>query len=88
MIEPRRSLKRNDLVYAELHYKIAGILFEVFRTVGPGYKEKYYQKAVATGLRKYEMQFREQVPVPLLFQDKRIGINFLDFLIEPFVTLS
>ena len=88
MIETRRSLNRNDLIYAELHYDIAGILFEVFRTVGPGYKEKYYQKAVAEGLRKYKMQFREQVPVPLIFQGKRIGTNFLDFLIEEKVILE
>lgn len=77
-----RRTQRDDLVYAELHYKVAGILFEVFRELGAGFKESYYEKAVAVLLRKYGIAFRRQVPIQLMFQEKRIGTNFLDFLIQ------
>ena len=46
-----KSLKK-DLVYPELSYKIVGVLFEVYNEIGPGHHEKYYQKAIALGLKK------------------------------------
>lgn len=85
---PRVPLKRHDLVHAELHYAIAGILFDVFKNVGPGYKETYYQRALAIALTKSGISFKEQVAVPLIFKDTRIGTNFLDFLIEEKVILE
>lgn len=82
------ATKRKDLIYAEAHYKIVGILFDVFKTLGPGYKEKYYQKAVAIALKKNDLQFKEQVSTPLIFQETQIGINFLDFLIDDKIILE
>lgn len=78
----RVKVKRKDLIYPDLHYSVAGVLFEVFRNVGPGFKENYYQKAVAEELKNRGFGFKEQVAIPLLFKGKKIGINFLDFLIE------
>ncbi|MDP3244679.1 MAG: GxxExxY protein [bacterium] len=81
-------LKRKDLVYPDFHYVIAGVLFEVFRAMGPGFKENYYQKAVAEALKSHTINFSQQVPVPLLFKGKKVGINFLDFLIEGKIILE
>ena len=41
------ELKRNDLIYPELSYQIIGALFEVYKNLGSGYHEKYYQRAIA-----------------------------------------
>ena len=81
-------IKRPDLVHPELYFTITGILFEVFKELGAGYKENYYQKATAITLRKHALQFKEQVAVPLQFKGERIGINFLDFLIEEKIVLE
>jgi GxxExxY protein len=56
-----KKLKRKDLIYPELSYTIVGILFEVYNHLGPGHKEKYYQKAVAVALRAAKASFKEQV---------------------------
>ena len=39
----KTQLKREDIIYPELSYEIIGVLFEVYRELGSGYREKYYQ---------------------------------------------
>lgn len=77
-----------DLIYKDLTYKIIGVLFEVYNKLGYGYQEKYYQKAIAALLKKRNVKFREQIYVPLMFNSKRIGKYFLDFLIEDKIVLE
>ena len=64
------NLKRQDLLYPELSYKINGILFEVFRQLGGGHREKYYQLAIKEALEKEGIKFKEQFYVSLKFNDK------------------
>ena len=81
-------MRRKDLVYPELSYKIIGILFEVYNSLGYGYKEKYYQKAIAPCLRECKLAFEEQVPAKIRFRNSIIGKVFLDFLIENKIILE
>lgn len=81
-------LRRQDIIHPELSYRISGVLFDVFKELGPGLQEKYYQRAIAQGLRGNNIMFREQVMVPLLYQEKDIGRYFLDFLIEGKIVLE
>jgi len=76
------DLKRNDLVYPELSYKIVGFAFEIFREIGGGHKEIVYQRAYAMLLQQHKLQFSEQVYYPVTFKGKTIGKNFFDFLVE------
>jgi len=82
------SLKRDDLLYPELSFKINGILFDVFKQLGGGHQEKYFQKAVAIALKDNGLKFSEEFYVPLKFNDKIIGKYFLDFLIENKIILE
>jgi len=82
------KLKRNDLYYPELSYKVNGILFEVYKALGGSHQEKYYQKAVAVGLKDKSVEFKEQVYVPLNFKGQIVGKYFLDFLIENKIVLE
>jgi len=77
-----KQLKREDLVYAKECYHIMGMLMEVFKKLGPGFQEKYYQRGVAKEFGFNNVKFQEQVAVPLLYKGEKIGIYFLDFLIE------
>lgn len=78
----KNKLRRKDLIFPELSYKIIGILFEVYNEMGYGYQEKYYQKAISDRLKETSLFFREQVPVRITFNDNKIGQYFLDFVIE------
>ncbi len=81
-------LRRNDLLYPELSYKINGVLFEVFRQLGGGHREKYYQEAMKLALSKAGIKFKEQVYAPLKFDEKIVGKYYLDFLIEDKIILE
>lgn len=60
---------REDLVYPELSYEIVGILFEVYRKLGSGCRERYYQKGVAVELKERGYNFQEQVFIVLKYND-------------------
>lgn len=76
------KVKRSDLVYPELSYKILGVLFDVWTDVGFGHRESFYQKATAKALRDAGLAFSEQLPVKVKYKEEKIGIYYLDFLIE------
>lgn len=84
----RKSVIRKDIIYPDLSYTINGILFEVFRQLGGGHRESYYQKAVAAALSEKNIKFTEQYYIPLKFNDKIVGKYYLDFLIENKIVLE
>jgi GxxExxY protein len=75
-------LKRQDLIYPELSFKIVGVLFNVYGQLGYGLYEKTYQKAVALGLKQVGIKFVEQLYAPVTFENKVVGKNYFDFLVE------
>jgi len=76
------TLKRTDLLYPELSYKIIGCAFDVYNALGSGHHEKYYQRALAESFSGQGLNFAQQVNFPLKYKEKIIGRNFLDFLVE------
>ncbi len=82
------ELRRKDLIYPELSYKIVGILFSVFNELGFGFSEKHYQKAIAISLKENSIKFQEQVYMPVYFKNQIVGKYFLDFLIEGKIILE
>src|ERR1035437_1957107 len=81
-------LQREDLLHPELSFQIVGILFEVHNTLGYGYLEKYYQKAIAASLRKFNIDFKEQVKVEIKIGDEIIADGRADFIIAEKIILE
>ncbi|MFI5219358.1 MAG: GxxExxY protein [Bacteroidia bacterium] len=81
-------LKRDDLVYPELSFKLVGYAFEVFNELGYGHHEKHYQKAFAILLKQNNHIFEEQKYYNLKFKGEIIGKSFLDFEIEDKVVVE
>jgi GxxExxY protein len=79
---------RKGVVYPELSYQIVGALFDVSNELGSGHLEKIYQRAVAEALRKRGISFVEQVPFDIVFQETKVGVYILDFLIEGKIVLE
>lgn len=84
----RKRVWRKDLLYPKLSYKIIGVLFEVFNELGYRYQERYYQRAIKEILQKLSIPFKEQVNIPLKFQNVYIGKYVLDFLIDNKIALE
>ncbi len=84
----KNNSKNVEVAYPELSYKINGVVFNVFKEIGSGHLEKYYQKAVAIELKKQGINFVEQRYVPVVYQGKSIGKYYLDFLVEDKIVLE
>jgi GxxExxY protein len=81
-------MEEGKVIYKDLSYKIVGILFEVYNELGYGYKEKYYEKAIAEYFCKEKIKFREQAVFKVLLKDKIIAINYIDFIVDDKIVLE
>lgn len=70
------------LIHKELSYKIIGIAFEVYNSLGSGLKEKMYGDAFEKILKDEKINFQREVYYPLKIRGEVIGKKFFDFLIE------
>ena len=76
------------LIHPELSYRIVGILCDVYNTLGFGYQEKYYYKAIKEELRNNGLLFKEQAHIPLQYKDANIGRYFVDFIVDNKIVLE
>lgn len=88
MRDRKIELKRKDLLYPELSYKIVGVLFSVFNELGYQYQEKYYQRVVARCLGDLGISFKEQLSSPIEFRGQLIGRYIFDFLVDDKIILE
>lgn len=80
--------RNQNIIYKDLSYKIIGINYDVYNELGYGYQEKFYQKAIALKLDENKIKYAREIYVPLIFDDKKIGAYFLDFLIDDKIVLE
>lgn len=78
----------SKVIYPDLSYKIVGANFDVYNSLGYGYQEKYYYRAVALALKKRGLRFIAQLYVPIKIGSDKIGHYYLDFLIEDKIILE
>lgn len=72
---------RADLIYAEECYKIMGVVFNVFKDLGFGHKESFFQKALAKSFQEKGFEFKEQIKCKLSYKGVDLGFYILDFLL-------
>jgi len=78
----------NDIIYRDECYKIMGILFNVYKSLGYGLREKDYQQAIKEEFKINNINFSEQVRSPLKYNNKIIRNYYLDFLIDNQIVLE
>lgn len=71
-----------ELIYPKLSYEIIGAAFNVYNSIGSGYQEKIYQKALAKELQLKSIKFIEQLPLKLKYHGINLGLYYFDFLVE------
>ena len=84
----RKRVRKSELLFPELSYQLVGVLFDVHNTLGYGYQEKYYQKAIAASLKIIQIPFREQVLVEIKVGDEVIAKGYADFIIDERIILE
>ena len=71
-----------------LTFRIIGLCMEVHRTLGPGFPEEYYQKALEYEFAKNDIVFEPQKVLIVNYKEIQVGVNYLDFLIEDALILE
>jgi GxxExxY protein len=78
----------DKVIYKELSYQIVGILYEVYNSLGYGYLEKYYEKAVEKYFIDINIKYKRQAPYKIIFRGELVGRNYMDFIIEDKIVLE
>jgi GxxExxY protein len=65
-----------------LTHKVIGCAFKVHNVLGPGFLEKVYENALKLELAKLGIQARQQVKLPVWYENHQVGLYFPDLWIE------
>ena len=77
-----------DMNINDLTYQINGAIFEVSRTLGAGFLEKVYEKALMIELKERRMRAINQAPIKVFYKDAIVGEYFADILVEDKVIIE
>jgi len=65
-----------------LAHRVIGAAIEVHRTLGPGFTETIYQRALDLELAHAGIPFERQVPISLAYRGRPIGETRVDLVID------
>lgn len=71
------SHEMNDLIQ-----KVIGASYKVYNTLGAGFLEKIYEKALQIELEKEGLSVKRQFPIPVYYEDEKIGDYYADLFVE------
>ena len=66
----------------ELTYKIIGCAMKVHTTLGPGFQEVIYQRALAIELFKKDLRYKREMEMQIFYDGRILGTRRVDFFVE------
>ena len=72
----------------ELTYKIIGCAMKVHSTLGNGFQELIYQRALAVEFEKQGIRFDREVEMPIFYEERNIGSRRADFLVQEILLIE
>ncbi len=73
---------KENYKHSELTGKIIGAAMQVHSTLGNGFQEVIYQRALAIEFNKRGIGFQRELEMPIFYDDQQIGTRRVDFLVE------
>ena len=74
--------------YSELTSKIIGYAMIVHKTLGNGFQEVIYQRALEIEMRLAGMEFSREFEMPIFYREEQIGTRRVDFLVEGLISVE
>ena len=84
----KNTKNMNKKAIDELSNKIIGAAIEVHKTLGPGFIEKLYERALVYEFQKRKIEFTNQRVIHVRYKEIRLGNQRIDFLIEDEIILE
>ena len=74
--------------YSNLTKQIIGIAIKIHKRIGPGFREKYYQRAMYLELRKSNLRFEREKKIRIPYGKVTLGYHVVDFIVENKVVIE
>ncbi len=74
--------------YEDLTHKIIGCAMKVHSTLGNGFQEVIYQRALAIEMQKHDLSFQREMEMSIYYEGVKIGTRRVDFFVEEFVMVE
>ncbi len=74
--------------YSELTSKIIGCAITVHKTLGNGFQEVIYQRALEIEMRLANISCTREHEMPIFYRDELIGKRRVDFLVEAIISVE
>ncbi len=74
--------------YEELTHRIIGCAMKVHSTLGNGFQEKIYQRALAIEMKNQDLAFKREMEMFIYYEGINIGTRRVDFFVEDFVMVE
>ena len=76
------------MLQEELSKQIIGAYYKVYNTLGYGFLEKVYERAMCIELRKCGLEFRSQEAIQAYYKDENVGDYFADIIIADSIIIE
>jgi GxxExxY protein len=80
--ESTQPTSRPEWVEKDLSYIIVGCFFWVYNTLGYGFLESVYARAMEVALRLKGLKVEREVPVTIFFEGVEVGHHRMDMVVE------
>ena len=74
--------------YSEWTSKIIGCAITVHKTLGNGFQEVIYQRALEIEMRELGISFNREFEMPIFYREQQIGTRRVDFLVDDIVSVE
>lgn len=79
---------KEEYKYSELTSQIIGCAMTVHKTLGNGFQEVIYQRAMEIEMRLAGIAFYREFEMPIYYREIQIGTRRVDFLVEGVVSVE
>jgi GxxExxY protein len=74
--------------YSDLTSEIIGCAMAVHKSLGNGFQEVIYQRALEIEMRLTNLSFSREHEMPIFYREQQIGTRRVDFLVENTISLE
>ena len=71
-----------EYIHSDITGKVISAAMAVHRTLGPGFLEKVYEKALALELQHRQVKYQRQVEYVILYREEEVGTHKIDMIVE------
>ena len=73
---------QKDFKYKEITEKIIGAAMKVHSTLGNGFQEVIYQRALEDEMQQKKLTLARELSIPVFYNNRQIGERRVDFFVE------